>query len=125
MNGAMGRVWVLDLDPSGTGAEMRPLDSVLEKPKAKPDLALVRPKSRPKPEAKPEPREPRRFKVVDVMTGQVKAEDASARATVELLAGERRLADVQVYVWETAGERWRLLTLGEQRTLWSAARSDG
>jgi hypothetical protein len=121
----MGRVWVLDLDPSGTGAEMRPLDSVVEKPKPKPDLALVRPRSRPRPEAAPEPREPRRFKVVDLMTGQVKAEDASARATVELLAGERRLADVQVYVWETAGERWRLLTLGEQRTLWSAARSDG
>ena len=116
----MGRVWVLDLDPSGTGAEMRPLDSVLHKPEPKPDLALVRRKPQPpRPEQEPEPRKPRRFKVVDVMSGVVKAEDLSTRATVDLLADVRSVGDVRVYVWNDDAERWRLLTLGEQRKLWN------
>jgi hypothetical protein len=119
----MGREWVLDLDPSGTGAEMRPLDSVLRKPERAPELALVRRKPQPRPEPEPEPRKPRRFKVVDVMTGAVKAENASTRATVDLLAGVRALADVQVYVWSDDAGRWRLLTLGEQRKLWDLRRS--
>jgi hypothetical protein len=118
----MARTWVLDLDPSGTGAEMRPLDAIVQKPKREPDLALVRPKRKPRPEPEPEPAKPRRFKVVDVMTGAVKAEDASTRATVELLEGVRRIGDVQVYVWNHEADRWRLLTLGEQRALWELRR---
>jgi hypothetical protein len=114
----MGRVWVLDLDASGTGAEMRPLDSVLQEPQSKPDLALVRRKPQAQPAEAPEPPEPRRFKVVDVMSGRVTAEDANARATVDLLADVRSIGDVRVYVWEHETERWRLLTLAEQRTLW-------
>ena len=119
----MGRVWVLDLDPSGTGAEMRPLDSVLREPQPKPELPLTRRKPEPPPEQAPEPRKPRRFKVVDVMTGVVTAEDASARATVELLGDVRSVADVRVYVWSEDAERWRLLTLAEQRKLWELRRS--
>jgi hypothetical protein len=114
----MAREWVLDLDPSGTGAEMRPLDSVLRKPQSEPDLALVRRERRPRPEPEPEPRKPRRFKVVDVMTGAVKAEDAGVRATVELLRDVRAIGDVRVYVWSEQAARWRLLTLAEQRKLW-------
>jgi hypothetical protein len=114
----MGREWVLDLDPSGTGAEMRPLDSVLRKPEPKPELALVRRKPQQRPERAPEPRKPRRFKVVDVLTGEVKAEDASTRATVDLLAAVRAAGDVRIYVWSDRAERWRLLTLAEQRKLW-------
>jgi hypothetical protein len=117
----MAREWVLDLDPSGTGAEMRPLDSVLRKPEAKPELALVRRKPQPRPERAPEPRKPRRFKVVDVVTGKVKAEDASTRATVDLLAEVRAVGDVRIYVWSDDAERWRLLTLAEQRKLWEFA----
>jgi hypothetical protein len=116
--GAMGRVWVLDLDASGTGAEMRPLDSVLQEPQPKPDLALVRRKSQPPPAEAPEPPKPRRFRVVDVMSGRVTAEDAGARATVDLLADVRSIGDVRVYTWEYETDRWRLLTLAEQRTLW-------
>jgi hypothetical protein len=120
----MGRTWILDLDPSGTGAEMRPLDVVEHEPERKPELALVKRKPRPRPEQQPEPaKAPRRFKVVDVMTGAVMAEDASTRATVDLLADVRSLADVQVYVWSDDAERWRLLTLGEQRKLWDLRRS--
>jgi hypothetical protein len=114
---AMGREWVLDVDPSGTGAEMRPLDVALPKPEPKPELALVRRKPRPRPEQAPEPRKPRRFKVVDVMTLDVKVEGASLRATVDLLGEVRRIGDVRIYVWSDEAERWRLLTLGEQRAL--------
>jgi hypothetical protein len=116
--GAMGRVWVLDLDASGTGAEMRPLDSVLQEPQPKPDLALVRRKSQPRPAEAPQPPEPRRFRVVDVLSGRVTAEDANARATVDLLADVRSIGDVRIYTWEYETDRWRLLTLAEQRTLW-------
>jgi len=114
----MGRVWVLDLDPSGTGAEMRPLDSVLRKPEPRPDLGLIRHNPRPPAEPAPEPRKPRRFKVVDVMTGAVKAENATARATVDHLDDVRSVADVRIYVWSDKAGRWRLLTLAEQRKLW-------
>ena len=115
----MGREWVLDLDPSGTGAEMRPLDSVLRKPEPKPDLALVRRKPQPRTEQAPEPRKPRRFKVVEVMTGAVRAENASTRATVDLLGAVRSVADVRIYVWSDEAARWRLLTLAEQNKLWA------
>jgi hypothetical protein len=114
----MGREWVLDLDPSGTGAEMRPLDRVLRKPQPEPALARVRRKPQPRPEPEPEQRKPRRFRIVDVMTLGVMAEDASLRATVDLLAGVGRMGDVRIYVWADEAERWRLLTLEEQRTLW-------
>jgi hypothetical protein len=114
----MGRTWVLDLDPSGTGAEMRPLDSVLRKPETKPALPLVRRKPQPREEPAQEPAQPRRFKVVDVLTGQVRAEHARARATVDVLKDMRSIGDVRIYVWEPEREGWRLLTLAEQRMLW-------
>ena len=117
----MGRTWILDLDPSGTGAEMRPLDSVLRKPEAEPDLAQVRPKPRP-PAAKQAPPArpaPHRFRVVDALSGRVLVEDAGARPTVDALGRVRSIGDVRVYVWEPDDERWRLLTLREQRTLWA------
>jgi hypothetical protein len=97
---------------------MRPLDAIEQGPEPEPDLALVRPKQKPRREPEPEPAKPRRFKVVDVITGAIAAEHASTRATVELLERVRRIGDVQVYVWNHEAERWRLLTLGEQRTLW-------
>ena len=118
----MGREWVLDVDPSGTGAEMRPLDVALPKPEPKPELALVRRKPQPRPEPEPEPRKPRRFKVVDVMTLDVKVEGVALRATVDLLGDVRRIGDVRIYVWSDEAERWRLLTLGEQRALWRLRR---
>ena len=62
------------------------------------------------PEA-PAPREPYRFKLTDVMTRQVLAEDVDARAAVELLEGVRSIVDVIVYVWEPHRERWRMLEL--------------
>ena len=105
---------------------MRPLDVVERRPERKPELARVKRKPRPRPEQQPEPaKAPRRFKVVDVMTGAVTAEHASTRATVDLLAGVRSLGDVRVYVWSDDADRWRLLTLGEQRKLWDLRHSSG
>jgi hypothetical protein len=114
----MGRVWVLDTATKGTGAEMVPLDTVVKKPARsdEPRFRLPKPKPRePKPEA---PRAPRRFRVVDVATRAVLADDVGARDVLGALRDVRSFVDVEVFVWEPKRERWRLLTLGEQRTLW-------
>jgi hypothetical protein len=56
--------------------------------------------------------------VVDVRSCEVLAEDAPARATIDLLREVDSVVDVRVYVWEPKPEKWRLLTLGEQQALW-------
>jgi hypothetical protein len=113
---------VLDTETKGTGAQMVPLDSVLEKPKpAKP--LVVPPKPAPRPEPEPEPRAPRRFRVVDVMTREVLADEVGAMETVEVLGGVRSNVDVNVYVWAEKAEQWRLLSIDEQHALWERRRS--
>jgi len=69
-------------------------------------------------DSEPAPRVPRRFRVMDVMTRAVLADDADLRTTLAVLAGIRHSVDVNVHVWEPKRERWRLLTLGEQSELW-------
>jgi hypothetical protein len=115
----MGRIWVLDTATKGTGAEMVPLDSVLRKPAPGSEPFFVPPKREapaPKPE---EPRPPRRFRVVDVATRAVLADDVGAREALGALSEARSTVDVHVFVWEPKGERWRLLTLAEQQALWA------
>jgi hypothetical protein len=114
----MGRIWVLDTETKGTGAEMVPLDKVQRKPAPTNEPFFVPPKPEPRPPKPAEPRAPRRFRVVDVVTREVLADGAGARETVELLGGVRSTVDVTVSVWEPATERWRVLTLAEQRVLW-------
>jgi hypothetical protein len=113
----MGRIWILDTETKGTGAEMVPLDTVLKKPRRdEPRLAAPKRKA---PEATPAaPRQPRRFRVVDVATRAVLADDVGARAALRALHDVRSVVDVHVYVWEADDDRWRLLTLAEQRLLW-------
>jgi hypothetical protein len=114
----MRRIWVLDTETKGTGAQMVPLDQVLEQPAPRGEPLFVPPKPRkraPKPAA---PRPPRRFRIVDVETRAVLADDVAARDALRTLNDVRSSVDVQVYVWEPKDERWRLLTLGEQRVLW-------
>jgi hypothetical protein len=53
-----------------------------------------------------------------VTTRAVSADDVTARDALRALDDVRSSVDVQVYVWEPKDERWRLLTLGEQRVLW-------
>jgi hypothetical protein len=113
------RVWVLDTETKGTGAQMVPLDKVLARPKPADEPPYVPPPREPPPPEPPAPRQPRRFRVIDVMTRAVLADDADARTTVELLGAVRSPVDVSLYVWEPAAGRWRLLTLAEQRELWN------
>ena len=97
---------------------MVPLDRVATKPRAEPAPVRVLPQPKPRPAKPPEPRPPRRFKVVDVMTREVLAEDADTRTTVKLLEGVRSVVDVTIWVWQPEAERWRMLTLDETRSLW-------
>jgi hypothetical protein len=113
----VGKVWVLDTETKGTGANMVPLDRLQQKgATAVPGFALpaLTPPA-PAPEAL---RTPRRFKVVDVMTREVLAEDADARATIQVLEGVRSIVDVTIWVWQPDTERWRMLSLEDARGLW-------
>jgi hypothetical protein len=97
---------------------MVPLEKVLRKPPLKREPEFVPPRPRPRPAAAPAPRQPRRFKVVEVITGRVLAEDVEAGAAVGALAQVQRLADAHVYVWQPTSKRWRLLTIAEQKLMW-------
>jgi hypothetical protein len=55
------------------------------------------------------------------MTREVVVEDADARGTIEALKHVRRNVDVTVYLWSDERERWRPLTLDEQRAMWDLA----
>jgi hypothetical protein len=113
----MRRVWILDTETKGTGAHMVPLEKVLRKPEGRRELPYV-PKPRAPRVEQPAPRRPRIFRVVDVMTREVLAEGTTVHATVDALRDVRSVVDVSVSVWEPESERWRQLTLPEQRALW-------
>lgn len=114
-----GKVWVLDTETKGTGANMVPLERVLRKPGATDAVPGFGFRKLPRREAEePTTREPYRFKVVDVMSRRVLAEDVDAREAVRALEPVRSIVDVSVFVWEPERERWRLLTYDEGRLLW-------
>jgi hypothetical protein len=96
---------------------MVPLERVLHKP-GSPVPGFTLPELRPPATEEPGRRQPRSFKVVDVMTRQVLADDVDARGAVAALEDVRSIVDVTVSVWEPDSERWRLLTFGETRALW-------
>jgi hypothetical protein len=98
---------------------MVPLEKVLRAPPREPEPVRVVPERRRRPAPRPEPEPPRRFRVLDVMTREVLADDATARAAVDALRDVRSIVDVRISVWEPTHEGWRLLTLGEQRMLWA------
>jgi hypothetical protein len=114
----MGKVWVLDTETKGTGANMVPLERVLKKPAASAEPLFVPRTPRPRQPEVPKPRAPRRFRVVDVMTRQVLVDGAPAREAIDALAGFRSIVDFSVYVWNPDSGRWRMLTLVECRELW-------
>jgi hypothetical protein len=116
----MSKVWVLHTETKGTGANMVPLESVTKRPSPPEPLAVPR-KPRPRPPEEPQPRSPRRFKLVDVMTRETLAEDATGREAIEVLKGIRSTVDVNVYVWQEEQNRWRLLTFAEQQAMWEFA----
>ena len=114
----MGRVWVLDTETKGTGAQMVPLETVLKKPAPSNEPLFVPSERKPR-DAKPaESRRPRSFRVVDVMTRVVLADGVGAREALSVLKDVRSIVDVHVFVWQPKAEKWRPLTLEEQRTMW-------
>ena len=115
----MAKVWVLDTETKGTGAQMVPLEKTLKKPASEP----VRRRARPVPKRAPrkreaEPAPPRRFRVIDALSREVVAEDAGLAQTIELLGAVKQPVDVSVYVWEPKADDWRLLTRRELSLLW-------
>jgi hypothetical protein len=118
----MRRIWVLDTETKGTGAHAVPLESKLKGPAPPRKTILRRRKTHPEPVASTEAPSPPTFKVVDVMTTRVLAEGADLQATLDLAEGARSVVDLRIYVWEPKAERWRLLSLGEQKGLWGLRR---
>jgi hypothetical protein len=115
----MAKRWVLDTETKGTGAHVVPYEKARQGARADSDLALFEFDRTPSPRRPAAPPQPLRFKVVDVMSSQVLAEDADVRETVEALEGKRSVIDVRILRWEPRRERWRLLTVGEAKALWA------
>jgi hypothetical protein len=97
---------------------MVPLDELEDRGRPKPGKMWVPPKRTPREPEPPKPRPPRRFRVLDVVTRAVLLEDGSVHETLELLGGVEHINDVNLYVWEPDDERWRLLSMAEQRVVW-------
>ncbi len=97
---------------------MAPLRSARGDGDAQRELSLVTLKRPARPARPPEPPPPLRFRVVDVMSGRVLAEDVGAREAVRALEGMRSALDARVSVWSAQAGRWRLLGLEQQRELW-------
>lgn len=114
----MAKIWVLDTETKGTGAQMVPLESVLEKPAPGSEPLFVPPKRGPREPKPAEPRAPRAFRIVDVASQAVLADHVPTRVALAVLRDVRSIVDVNVSVWEPTADRWRLLTLREQRLLW-------
>lgn len=112
----VAKTWILDTETKGTGAHIAPLKD--GRPRPERELATVTFERPARPAAEPAPPAPRVFKVVDVMSARVLAEGADTRETLELLAGMKSVVDARIYVWAPAAERWRLLSIAEQRALW-------
>jgi hypothetical protein len=121
----MAKVYVLDTGTKGTGASVVPLEKTPAERVAKPELPFVAPKRASRPPKPPKPRTPRRFKVVDVTSGEVLAEDSDTRATLDVLRDVRSVVDVAISVRRPDARSWRLLTLGEQKALWQARTARG
>jgi hypothetical protein len=112
------KVWVLDTETKGTGANVVPLESTLRRSDAPAEPLYVPPKRAPRPPEPPAPRRPRAFKLVDVTSGEVLAEDVDTRAAIGVLEGLDSVVDVRIYVRDEKSGRWVLLTLGEHKALW-------
>jgi hypothetical protein len=114
----MAKIWRLDTETKGTGAHVVPLESATERTGADAELATITLERPPRRIEQPPPLGPLTFKVLDIRSGEVLAEGTDTRETVDLLAGVRSVLDVRIYVWMQRANRWRLLTLDEQRALW-------
>jgi hypothetical protein len=120
----MKRVWVLDTSTKGTGANVVPLESTLDKPGRAPKPISKATKTPARKRVKEhKPRVARRFKIVDLVSTETLAEGAAMKAALEVLEDVRSPVDVRIFVWDDDADGWRLLTLGEHRALWDAAQA--
>jgi hypothetical protein len=117
----MAKTWVLDTETKGTGAHVVPLETGEEerRPEARPDAVRVPRRAPDRPLPAPPPPAPRRFRVVDLMTRQVLADDVDARATIDALRGVRSIVDADVFVKDGDDRGWRRLSLAAQKRLWA------
>jgi hypothetical protein len=119
----MAKTWVLKTETKGTGATMVPLESTTNQASTPAPLHVPpKPKPQPREPEPPEPRAPRRFRVVDVMTRETLVDDAPAAVAIEALKNVRSTVDVTISVWDDGRERWRPLTLSEQRAMFAFTR---
>jgi hypothetical protein len=125
----MAKIWVLDTETKGTGAEMVPLERALRGKRSAPGREPIRVvKRKPDgtsadaPDADVAAPTPRRFRLVNALSGEVVAGDAGVREIVGLMDGMRSVADARVYVWEPDAPGWRPLSLREQQLLLDRAR---
>jgi hypothetical protein len=116
----MAKTWVLDTETKGTGAHVVPLESAEGKAAEDRRLSTVTFKRSPARTATPAEPAPQTqsFKVVDVLSGRVLAQDVGARDAVSALAQLRSVLDARVSVWSEQTGRWKLLSLNEQKALW-------
>jgi hypothetical protein len=124
----MAKTWVLQTETKGTGATMVPLERSEKRSSAREPVFVPRQVAGPRPPdepAAPPARVPRRFRIVDVMTRRALLEDGTAAEAVAALRDVRSTVDVTVHVWDGGGERWRPLTLSEQRAMFDLARQVG
>jgi hypothetical protein len=121
--GGMGNVWVLHTETKGTGATMVPLERVTKKRPAEPEPLVAPRKPRPPKQKDAEPRAPRRFRVVDVISTEPLVDDVAAQEAIDALKGVRSIVDVNVYVWQPERDRWRMLTFPERHAMWELAGS--
>jgi hypothetical protein len=119
----MAKTWVLDTETKGTGAHIAPLKHDRGAESEALSLVHFHPAASPAgaEETSPQTRSPL-FKVVDVFSAGVLAENVDAAAAVRALSGRRTATDARVYVRGDEDGRWRLLNLGDTRALWALAR---
>ncbi len=119
---AMGRVWILDTETKGTGANMVPLERAARRSSAVEPVLIPREQTT-SDEPAPTPRPAPKFRIVDVMTREPLADDATTRETAAVLKDVRSIVDVNVYVRREPDQRWQLLPLADLRALWEIARA--
>ena len=113
------KVWVLDTETKGTGANVVPLDSTLRRADAPAEPLYVPPKRAPRPPEPPAPRRPARLQARRRRPPARSWPRTSTRARRSgVLEGLGSVVDVRIYVWDDATEHWVLLTLGEHKALW-------
>ena len=102
---------------------MVPLESTAKRASEPTSLHVPR-TPRPRAPEAPPPRAPRRFRVVDLMTRETLVDDVAAAAAIDALKGVRSTVDVTISVWDEHRERWRPLTLAEQRAMFAFSRPE-